>query len=121
MEQALRAAVARQRMLLRGLLTAPMERLTQNCAVVWPDRAALEQCLVQGLPTLPSCKDLYVLDQNVRQITANITKRGLLGEHFDRDRRTRPYLRDALAGEPFSLSDAYIGRNARCPSLTAVQ
>jgi len=33
----------------------------------------------------------------------------------------RPYLADALGGEPFSLSDAYISRNSRRPSLTAVR
>jgi len=30
-------------------------------------------------------------------------------------------LAETLAGEPFSLSDAYINRNARRPSLTAIQ
>jgi len=32
-----------------------------------------------------------------------------------------PTLVEALTGEPFSLSDAYISRNARRPSLMAVQ
>jgi hypothetical protein len=121
MGQALRAAVARQRMLLRGLLTAPMQRLAHSCAGAWPDRARLERCLLEGLPTLPSCKYLYVLDGTARQVTGNVSVRGLMPEHFDRDRSARPYLRDALAGESFSLSDAYISRNARRPSLTAVQ
>ena len=121
MGQALRTAVARQRMLLRGLLSAPLERLAQHCAEVWPERAALEQLLAQHLGTLPSCKYLYVLDRQARQITANIATQGLLPEHAGRDRAQRPYLRDALAGQPFSLSDAYISRNARRPSLTAVQ
>ena len=121
MGQALRAAVARQRMLLRGLLSAHMERLAQSCAEVWPDRDALEQRLVDGLSTLPSCKYLYVLDEHAQQITANVSKRGLLPEQFRRDRSQRPYLAEALAGERFSLSDAYLSRNARRPSLTAVQ
>ena len=121
MGQALRTAVARQRMLLRGLLSTHMERLAQRCAEVWPDRDALERRLVEDLPTLPSCKYLYVLDEHARQITANVSKQGLLPEQFGRDRSERPYLAEALAGEFFSLSDAYISRNARRPSLTAVQ
>ncbi|MGD2074046.1 MAG: PDC sensor domain-containing protein [Gammaproteobacteria bacterium] len=121
MGQALRAAVARQRMLLRGLLDGPMERLARSCSEVWPGREALERCLAQGLRTLPSCKYLYVLDHQAQQITSNVSARGLLPEHFGRDRGERPYLSEALAGEPFSLSDAYISRNARRPSLTAVQ
>ena len=121
MGQALRAAVARQRMLLRGLLSAPLQRLAQHCAGVWPERDALERLLAQELGTLPSCKYLYVLDRQARQITANVAAHGLLPEHAGRDRAERPYLREALAGERFSLSDAYISRNARRPSLTAVQ
>lgn len=121
MGHALRTAVARQRMLLRGRLASPLKRLARRCFEVWPDRAALEQRLNEGFASLPSCKYLYVLDRNAQQITANVTPRGLLLEHFGRDRSARPYLAEALAGERFSLSDAYISRNARRPSLTAVQ
>ena len=121
MGEALRAAVARQRMLLRGLLDAPMARLARECAAVWPERRELEALLTQWLDHLPSCKYLYALDAGSRQITANVSARGPLAEHFSRDRTQRPYLKAALAGERFSLSDAYISRNAHRPSLTAVQ
>ena len=40
---------------------------------------------------------------------------------FGRDRSARPCLTEAIAGERFSLSDACTSRNARRPSLTAVQ
>lgn len=121
MGQALRAAVARQRILLREMLSAPMNRLAHNCTTAWPERVALEECLFKGMNSLPSCKYLYVLDRHASQISANVTTHGLLAEHFGRDRAERPYLREALGGEPFSLSDAYISRNAKRPSLTAVQ
>ena len=45
----------------------------------------------------------------------------MLEEHFGRHRSERPYLAEAMAGATFSLSEAYISRNARRPSLTAVQ
>jgi len=121
MSEPLRAAVARQRMLLRGRLAGPLERLARSCAQVWPDRDALEQCLMAALPGLPSCKYLYVLDGEAHQLTANCSPKGLLPEHFGRDRRERPYLAESLAGARFALSEAYISRNARRPSLTAVQ
>lgn len=121
MGEELKAAVARQRMLLSGMLSAPMERLAHGCAARWPDRDALEKLLTQQMQTLPSCKYLYVLDAQARQITANVTARGLLPDQFGRDRSQRPYLAGALAGERFSMSDAYLSRNARRPSLTAVQ
>ena len=98
MGQVLKAAVARQRVLLSGMLSAPMERLAQHCAGLWPDREALENLLTQQMQTLPSCKYLYVLDAQARQLTANVTARGLLPDQFGRDRSQRPYLASALAG-----------------------
>ena len=121
MGQVLKAAVARQRVLLSGKLSVPMERIAQHCAALWPDRDALENLLTRQMQTLPSCKYLYALDEQARQITANVTARGLLPEQFGRDRSQRPYLAGALAGERFTMSDAYLSRNARRPSLTAVQ
>jgi hypothetical protein len=121
MSEALREAVTRQRLLLSGRLAVPLERLARRCARTWPDRAALEASLGEAFPGLPSCKYLYVLDARARQLTANCTPEGLLPEHAGRDRADRPYLAAALGGEQFSLSPAYISRNARRPSLTAVQ
>jgi hypothetical protein len=121
MAKALRDAVARQRILLRGLLSAPMGRLARHCSDVWPNRKAIERHLIQGLNTLPTCKYLFVLDDSALQITDNISATGPVPEHLGRNRGDRPYLQDALEGEEFSLSDAYISRNARRPSLTAVQ
>lgn len=121
MSEPLRAAVARQRLLLAGRLASLLERLARGCAAVWPDRSALEARLLAALDGLPSCKYLYALDREARQITANCTPEGLLPEHWGRDRRDRPYLAEALGGQRFSLSQAYISRNARRPSLTAVQ
>jgi hypothetical protein len=98
-----------------------MERLAGRCSEVWPDKGRLEQCLEQGLEWFPSCKYLFVLDDKAQQITDNISATGPLPEHMGRDRSERPYLQDSLAGDIFALSDAYISRNARRPSLTAVQ
>jgi hypothetical protein len=113
--------IKRQREILKKWLSSSLIHLAEDCLSVWPDRAALEQRLTQGLSELPYCKYLYVLDDNARQITANVSQNGLLEEHHGRDRSHRPYLKDALAGILFSLSDAYISRNARRPTLTAIQ
>jgi hypothetical protein len=121
MGQALQTAIASQRILLRSRLSGRLEHLARDCLAVWPDRSALEACLVKGLEALPYGKYLYILDDQARQITANVSHEGLMPESLDRDRSERPYLADAIAGETFSLSNAYISRNARRPSLTAVQ
>jgi hypothetical protein len=121
MSKPLQNAVARQRMLLSSRLESTMKRLAADCASAWPDRSALEITLQKGLDLLPYCKYLYVLDDKAEQLTANISHTGKLTENFGRDRSERPYLTNAIAGEKFSLSSAYISRNARRPSLTAVQ
>lgn len=121
MSTTLQAAIQRQRHILKGWLASSLSILAEHCREVWPDRPALEARLQQGMSELPYCKYLYVLDSHAHQITANLTRSGPLPEHFGRDRSERPYLVQALAGSAFSLSEAYISRNARRPSLTAVQ
>ena len=120
MSKPLQTAVARQRMLLSSRLSGPMHRLADECATAWPQRKALEKVLEQWLELLPYCKYLFILDEQAKQITANLSHNDLLPENFGRDRSERPYMTDAIAGEKFSLSNAYISRNARRPSLTAV-
>lgn len=121
MSQTLKDAVSRQRLWLRERLDEPMATLAAACAGCWGDRAALERRLQAGLAALQSCKYLYLLDSDGRQLTANVARSGSVPEQYGRNRRDRPYLRAAFAGERFSLSDAYISRNARRPSLTAVR
>jgi hypothetical protein len=121
MSKPLQTAVTRQRLLLNSRLAGPMQRLASECVSVWPQRDALEKVLEKGFELLPYCKYLYVLDHQAGQITSNLTRQGLLEENYGRDRSERPYMSGAIAGEQFSLSDAYISRNARRPSLTAVQ
>ncbi|MEW6677177.1 MAG: hypothetical protein AB1421_04590 [Pseudomonadota bacterium] len=117
----LQEAIQRQRQILTGWLGSSLAILAEGCRDVWPDRQALENRLEEGLGELPYCKYLYVLDHKARQLTANLTRAGRLEEHLGRDRSDRPYMASALAGSAFSLSDAYISRNAKRPSLTAVQ
>jgi hypothetical protein len=121
MNPALQAAIERQRGILEGWLASSLARLAEDCRSAWPERAALEARLLAGTAQLPDCKYLYLLDHRARQITASAARSGLVEEHYGRDRSNRPYLAQALAGSAFSLSEVYLSRNARRPSLTAVQ
>jgi len=121
MTATLQESIDRQRSILQGWLSASLSRIADDCRQRWPDRQALEARLLEGLAELPYCKYLYLLDERAHQITSNASRAGLLEAHYGRDRSERPYLAMALAGAAFSLSDAYISRNARRPSLTAVQ
>lgn len=121
MTSPLQNAIDRQRQILKGWLASSLDILADACREVWPQREALEARLATGMAELPYCKYLYVLDVHARQITANQSRKGAMPEHHGRDRSARPYLSEALAGAHFSLSDAYLSRNARRPTLTAIQ
>jgi hypothetical protein len=121
MTESLQDAIARQRQILKGWLSSSLASLAEGCREAWPDRAHLEARLAEGMEELPYCKYLYVLDAEARQITANLSRNGPQPDQFGRDRRDRPYLAEALAGSPFSLSEAYLSRNTRRPTLTALQ
>jgi hypothetical protein len=121
MSEALQTAIARQRILLQARLSDALSRLVSPCCEAWGDRRALEQRLSAAMERLPFCKYLYLLDDQARQITANIAREGTLTEHYGRDRTLRPYMAEAVAGSNFSLSSAYLSRNNRRPSLTAVK
>ena len=121
MKTNLQEAIARQREILKGWLSSSLSLLASDCAELWSNRLALEMRLEAGLAELPYCKYLYLLDDRARQITSTVSRAGLIEAHFGRDRSQRPYMMEALGGNPFSLSEAYISQNAKRPSLTAVQ
>ena len=121
MNSNLQQAIQRQRGILKGWLATSLGSLADTCRDDWPARSRLEAHLQEGMIELPYCKYLYVLDPQARQLTANISRSGVLNEHFGRDRSDRPYLAEALAGSRLSLSESYISRNAKRPTLTAVQ
>ncbi|WP_459873858.1 PDC sensor domain-containing protein [Endothiovibrio diazotrophicus] len=117
----LKSAILKQRQRLTALLGEPMFKLARRCAEAMGDRAALEGLLREGLATIPQSKHLYVLDATGRQLTDNITRDGPDPAHFGRDRAERPYMLGILGSTDFKLSEAYISRNKKRPSLTAVQ
>jgi hypothetical protein len=98
-----------------------MHALAAHCAEVITDRTALETLLTHALPGLKYCKHIYVLDAQGVQLTDNITQHGHDHSHFGRDRADRPYMQDIIGTTDFKLSDAYISRNKKRPSLTAIQ
>lgn len=110
-----------QREMLTRLLGEAMHDLAIRCAEVIDIRASLETLLVNALPKFSYCKHLYVLNADGIQLTDNITQNGAEHEHFGRDRSDRPYMQDIIGTTDFKLSGAYISRNKKRPSLTAVQ
>ena len=122
MDPELQRQVAQQRTLLNETLRPQTVKLAIRCRPLLGDRDALERVLEEAMRTLPYCKYLYVLDAEGRQITSNITRNDTQPDQYGRDRSGRPYMQGVDDVEnDFILSNAYISRNKRRPTLTVVQ
>ena len=121
MQDTWKEAVHNQRVTLAAMLSEPLAAIAKRCEPVWGQRDAMDHILVEGLETVPYCLFLYALDSDGVQISDNVSKSGLMPEHFGRDRSTRPYMREAVPSWGFLLSDAYLSARANRPSLTALQ
>lgn len=144
-KESLYTTIAQQRDMLTKLFYAPLRTLGDECVKIWGNRSSLENALERTFSSVPYCKFLYALDANGRQITASMSREGLIQEHYDRDRSDRPYMREALLEKDISTSSrvqhyqqwpnieggaqttdfilcaAYISLRALRPSLTAIQ
>ena len=121
MKESWKEVLHRQRISLAEQLKAPLATLATQCAGVWGDREALDIVLNDNFNTIPYCMFLYALDTRGIQITDNVSRGGLLPEHYGRDRSERPYMREAVPAWGFLLSDAYLSLRANRPSVTALQ
>ncbi len=114
-------SIQQQREALVRVLHEPLQMLADACAEVWCDREKLDKVLARHFQRVPHCTFLYALDSEGRQVCDNVSKGGLLPEHFGRDRSHRPYMLEPIPENGFLLSDAYISQMGRRPSLTAIQ
>lgn len=119
--ESLQESIVQQREMLTELLYEPLHQLADACSRVWGDRAKMEAVLNEAFPSVPYCKFLYALNGAAVQISSNISRDGLVEEHFGRDRSDRPYMCEAVPATGFLLSEAYISLRAQRPSLTAIQ
>ena len=120
-ETTLQKTVNKQREMLTTLLHDSMSKLTKACSEKMNDRQALEAFLAAEMSKAEYCKYLWVVDNRGRQITDDATRTGFRQGQVGRDRIARPYLQRALKGDDYYLSEAYISRNRKRPSLTAVK
>jgi len=121
MSNSLKETIRIQREKLTAMLGDEMHELATKCAHQLKDREALELLLTDTLPKVPYCKHLYVLDADGVQLTDNVTQSGKDETHYGRDRMQRPYMQGIIGSTDFKLSEAYISRNKKRPSLTAIQ
>ena len=120
-ETRLQKTVREQRQTLKELLADSMTEVAEACSRKMDDQKALERILADEMEKAEYCKYLWVLDKNGRQLTDTVTRHGKREGMIGRDRIARPYLQRALKGEDYYLSEAYISRNRKRPSLTAIK
>jgi len=121
MSNNLKETIRAQREKLTAMLGEEMHDLALECVTLLDNHEALNSLLSSAFPRLPYCKHLYVLNSDGVQITDNITQSAKESEHFGRNRMDRPYMEGIIGITDFRLSDAYISRNKKRPSFTAIQ
>jgi len=112
--------VAGQREALKQTIAPKLKSFSQKLSFVMDDQSILEAKLFGLKSTLEHYKYIYVLDADGVQITATLSKEGSVEDHLGRDRSHRPYMEGMFDGRDFKLSESYISRNKRRPSLTAI-
>ena len=122
MSNSLKNSIQVQRALLNELLSSALDKAANNILPMMSKQEALDTHLHDVFHSLDHCKYLYVLDKKGVQISSTITRYGPDDEGLGRDRSTRPYMQK-MNDETvdFYLSDAYVSRNKKRPSVTATQ
>lgn len=122
MPNTLKHSINAQRAILREVLGEALDRVTADLPTLLHDVDQLDTRLREIFAALDHCKYVYVLDENGIQISSNINRYGADEEMRGRDRSTRPYMQH-MFDETINchLSEAYISRNKKRPSVTAVK
>lgn len=118
-------SVNQQRDSLKKLLGNTLAQLTNELPGLLSDTDALNRHLSKSFKDLPYCKYAYVLDAEGIQISSTMSRTDENKVDIGRDRSQRPYLinffQEDYEGLDFDLSKAYISKNQKRPSLTAIQ
>ncbi|QTR53896.1 PDC sensor domain-containing protein [Thiothrix unzii] len=121
-ESALQQSIAQQRALLTETLGTALSDYAGRIVPYLEDAEHLDECMRKAFAALDYCKYVYVMDADGVQLSSTINRYGADSEGRRRDRAERPYM--SHIHDPavdFNLSEAYISRNKKRPSVTAVQ
>jgi len=120
MPSSLEQNIANQRKMLVDLMTQPLAELSTKLCPNIKHRQELETGLQDACPIFKFCKYIYVLNDKGVQVTATITRDGPDEEYLGRNRSRRPYMQNDFEANHFFLSEAYISKRKKRPSITAV-
>lgn len=122
MKNSLEQSINAQRSLLNKMLETEMHRHAGGLAGCMDQPEQLDQCLRKIFLALDYCKYVFVVDADAVQVSSTINRYGADTESLGRDRSERPYMQHRSNKQrDFNLSAAYISRNKKRPSITAIQ
>lgn len=122
MVESLQHSISSQRALLTNLLGNALSEYAGKILLHMDDVERLDECLRQVFSALDYCKYVYTMDVRGVQISSTVNRYGADTEARGRDRSERPYMQHMHdADVDFNLSEAYISRNKKRPSMTAIQ
>ncbi len=120
MRTILQKTISAQRKILVDLLKQPLSQLASELLPDISNAARLESHLHKAFPVFQHCKYLYVMDHQGIQITQTILADSSEPKSLGRDRSKRPYMQFDFTANKFSLSEAYISKHNKRPSVTAI-
>lgn len=122
MPNSLKHSIHAQRTLLKDLLGNALNHHVQAIPPLLSDITSLDNHLRDIFNSLDHSKYVYVLDGKGLQLSSTINRFGADREAINRDRSQRPYMQHMYDETiDFNLSQAYISRNKKRPSVTATQ
>jgi len=119
-KESLDQAIQYQKNILVDILEQPLNQLTLELLQLLDKRELLENKLKSMCVSLTHSKHMYILDNQRVQITANISALDKDERQFGRDRSYRPYMQYDFTHSDFHLSEAYISKNRKRPTITAI-
>ncbi|MCW8930730.1 MAG: hypothetical protein OQL19_10875 [Gammaproteobacteria bacterium] len=120
MRTILQETISAQRKILVDLIKQPLSKLVLELATDISNTIKLEAHLHEAFPVFQHCKYLYIMDADGIQITQTILSHSSESKSLGRDRSKRPYMQLDFTVDDFALSEAYISKHNKRPSVTAI-
>lgn len=117
----LQQTILEKKAALADAVSAPLARLADRVAEVWPDADAIDQRLQEGLTSLPNCHLVYAWNVNGIELSSMVRAKGPDPSWRGRDLSQRPYLKNHLPFKGVMLSSVYLSEYTYEFCLTALQ
>lgn len=106
---------------LASAISAPLRKLADRAAAVWPDADGLDHVLLDGMATVPDCHLLYCWDINGIELSSMVQAGRADRSWRGRDLSQRPYLKNHLPFKGIMLSSVYLSQYRPTQCITALQ